>query len=577
MADFFGFEFKRKEKEKPLPSPVLEDADDGAVIVQAGGVLGTYVDLDGSVRTEAELVSKYREMSLQPEIDMAVEEIINASISTDEESIVKVILDDVDLTSNVKKAIEKEFKEILRLLDFNNHAFDIFRRWYIDGRLYFHVVIDKDDLKSGIKELRYIDPRKIRKIRSINKKKDRDSDATVSSKHEYYIFNEKGFNTANKAGGPAASQGLKIAKDSIVHVVSGLTDSNGSMVLSYLNKSIKALNQLRTLEDATVIYRLSRAPERRLWYIDVGNLPKMKAEQYVREIMVRHKNRLVYDASSGDIRDDRKFMNMLEDYWIPRREGGRGTEVSTLPGGQNLGEIEDIIYFQKKLYRTLNVPTSRLEPENSGFNLGRSSEITREELKFFKFISRLRNKFASLFLEALGKQLILKSIMTLEDWEKYRPEIKIDFSNDGYFTELKNAEMLTSRLDTANAIQPYVGMYYSHEWVRKNILKQTDDDIEENDKEIQDEMNDERYNPLGMDDAQDGGGAGGGGAIQASDGNDTKNKLIDAENTYKRLIDKENKSPEDSKKLKSASQIIAKLGGGDAKKILQKYTSGVKL
>lgn len=577
MAEFFGFEFKRKDKDKPLPSPVLEDSDDGAVIVQAGGVLGTYVDLDGSVRTEAELVTKYREMSAQPEIDMAVEEITNASISVDEDRIVKLQLDEIeDLSKSVKNAMLTEFDNILNLLDFNNHAFDIYRRWYIDGRLYYHVVIDKDDLKAGIKELRYIDPRKIRKIRAVSKKKDKESDATVSSKHEYYIFNEKGFNTANKAGGPAASQGLKIAKDSIVHVVSGLTDAGGTMVLSHMNKAIKPLNQLRTLEDSTVIYRLSRAPERRLWYIDVGNLPKMKAEQYVREIMVRHKNRLVYDASTGDIRDDRKFMNMLEDYWIPRREGGRGTQVDTLPAGQNLGEIDDIIYFQKKLYRSLNVPVSRLEPENNAFNIGRSSEITREELKFYKFISRLRRKFSALFMEALGKQLVLKSIMTIEDWEKYKKKIKVDFTSDGYFTELKDSEVLTARLDTVGAIQPYVGLYYSHDWVRRNILKQTDDDIEEQNKEMEEEASDPRYNPV---DVEGGDGSGGGAGIGdvGPQKDPDKAKLADAEATYKRLINKDNKSEGDKQKLKSASQIIAKTGGSDAKRILQKYTAGVKL
>ena len=387
--ELFGFEFKRKEEQKPLPSPVLPDTDDGAVVITAGGSYGTYVDLDGSVRTEAELVAKYREMSVQPEIDMAVDEITNAMISVDEEKIVKLDLDDVELTANIKKEIQNQFETVLNLLDFNNHSADLARRWYIDGRLYHHVVIDPANPKEGIKELRYIDPRKIRKIREVEKKRSKkDSLITLGSvKNEYYIFNEKGFNVGNRQGGPSSQQGLKIAKDSIVHTTSGITDSHGTMVLSYMHKAIKPLNQLRVLEDATVIYRLSRAPERRIWYIDIGNLPKMKAEQYVREIMVKHKNRLVYDAASGDVRDDRKFMNMLEDYWIPRREGGRGTEVSTLPGGQNLGEIEDIIYFQKKLYRALNVPVSRLEAESQAFNLGRSSEITREELKFYKFVS----------------------------------------------------------------------------------------------------------------------------------------------------------------------------------------------
>ena len=380
MAQLFGFEFKRLEKDDQLPSFVPQEQDDGAMVVSAGGSYGTYVDLDGTVRTEAELVTKYREMAVQPEIDAAVDEIINASICVDENDIVKIDLDDTNLDPKIKKVIDSEFKGILNLIDFNNHAYDIYRRWYIDGRLYYHVVIDDKDAKSGIQDLRYVDPRKIRKVKEVSKKRSKNSEITLTkTEAEYYIYNEKGFSVGNKNVGPTTHQsGLKIAKDSIVHVTSGLTDTHGTMVLSHLHKGIKPLNQLRTLEDATVIYRISRAPERRLWYIDVGNLPKMKAEQYVREIMVKHKNRLVYDAASGEIRDDRKFMTMLEDYWLPRREGGRGTEVTTLPAGQNLGEMEDVLYFQKKLYRSLNVPVSRIEQENTGFNLGRSSEITNK-------------------------------------------------------------------------------------------------------------------------------------------------------------------------------------------------------
>lgn len=582
MAELFGFEFKRKEKEESFPSFVPKESDDGAVTISAGGSYGTYVDLDGTVRTEAELVTKYREMSVQPEIDAAVDEIVNASICVDEEDILKLVLDDVDVASNIKKAIQNEFKEILRLIDFNNHAYDIYKRWYIDGRLYYHVIIDDANIRDGIKEVRYIDPRKIRKIKEVSKKRVKNGDATVTkTEAEYYIFNERGFNVGNKQSGPTTQSGLKIAKDAIVHVTSGLTDTYGTMVLSHLHKAIKALNQLRTLEDATVIYRISRAPERRLWYIDVGNLPKMKAEQYVREIMVKHKNRLVYDAASGEIRDDRKFMTMLEDYWLPRREGGRGTEVTTLPAGQNLGEMDDVLYFQKRLYRSLNVPVSRIDQENTAFNIGRSSEITREEVKFAKFISRLRRKFSVLMLKLLEKQLVLKGVVTIEDWNSISKDMKIDFTNDGFFTELKDNEILSSRIDVYNNIMPLIGKYYSNEWVQKNILKQTDEDIEQQRAKIIEEQDDEIFNPPMMEDgtpvSADGGSAPAGGGPAPSEQDDGSKKLIDAQNTYQRLINKDNKSLQDMAKLKSASQIIAKSGGGKAKQILQKYQSGVKL
>lgn len=582
MAQLFGFEFKRLEKDDQLPSFVPKENDDGAVVVSAGGSYGTYVDLDGTVRTEAELVSKYREMSVQPEIDAAIDEIVNASICVDENEIVKIDLDETNLDSRIKKAIEYEFKSVLNLIDFNNTAYDTYKRWYIDGRLYYHVLIDDKDLKSGIKEIRYIDPRKIRKVKEVSKKRSKTSEFTLTkTEAEYYIFNEKGFNVGNKNVGPTTHQsGLKIAKDAIIHTTSGLVDTYGTMVLSHLHKGIKPLNQLRTLEDATVIYRISRAPERRLWYIDVGNLPKMKAEQYVREIMVKHKNRLVYDAASGEIRDDRKFMTMLEDYWLPRREGGRGTEVTTLPAGQNLGEMEDVLYFQKKLYRSLNVPVSRLEQENTGFNLGRSSEITREEVKFAKFISRLRRKFSTLFLSLLEKQLVLKGIMTIEEWKAYSKVITFDFANDGFFKELKDNEITVARLETYNAIAPLIGKYYSHAWVRKNILQQTREDIDELNQEIMAEQMDPILNPPMVDD-------GSGNLVpnpasiqnvQPSGGGDADSgKLTQATNTYQRLINKDNKSLQDQAKLKSASQIIAKSGDPRAKQILQKYNSGVKL
>jgi len=491
MAELFGFEFKRKSKEdtSQLPSFSQKETDDGAVVIAAGGSFGTYVDLDGTVRTEAELVTKYREMSLHPECDSAVEEIVNESISIDEEDVININLEDLKVSENIKNAIKTEFQTCLQLLDFKRHAYDIYRRWYVDGRLYYHAVIDENSPKEGIKDVRYIDPRKIRKVREITRKRIQHGNpmdaVTTKTVNEYFIFNDKGFNYGNKVTGPTTA-GLKIAKDSIVHVTSGLTDNQGTMVLSYLHKAIKALNQLRTLEDSLVIYRLARAPERRIWYIDVGNLPKMKAEQYFRDIMVKHKNRLIYDAQSGEIRDDRKFMTMLEDYWLPRREGGRGTEVTTLPGGQTLGQMDDVLYFQKKFLQTLNVPVSRLNSD-AVFSIGRATEITRDELKFARFIIRLRTKFSDLFIKMLEKQLVLKGIMTLEDWEQIRQDIKFDYARDNYFTELKNAEIYNNRLSLAGSYQNFTGKYYSHEWVRRNILRQTDDDMKTMDSQIQKE------------------------------------------------------------------------------------------
>jgi len=489
VAELFGFEFKRKDAKSAdqLPSFTPKDQDDGAVVVAAGGAYGTYVDLDGTVRTEAELVTKYREMSLQPECDAAVDEIINESISIDEDKIVDIDLEEMDdISPTIKKAIRDEFTNVLRLLDFNKHAYEIFRRWYIDGRLYYHVLIDEKAPKEGVKEVRYIDPRKIRKVREISKKKIQTGDTgdSVISKtvNEYYIFNDKGFSYGNKTTGPSTT-GLKVAKDSVLHVVSGLTDNQGTLVLSYLHKAIKSLNQLRTLEDALVIYRLARAPERRIWYIDVGNLPKMKAEQYVRDIMVKHKNRLIYDAQSGEVRDDRKFMTMMEDYWLPRREGGRGTEVTTLPGGQTLGQMDDVLYFQKKFLQTLNVPVSRLNSD-ALFSIGRATEITRDELKFARFVSRLKMRFSSLFTQLLEKQVVLKGIMTIEEWKEIESAIKYDYAKDNYFTELKNNEIAEGRVNLARSFQDMAGKYYSHHWIRKHILQQTDDDIEEMDNQI---------------------------------------------------------------------------------------------
>lgn len=489
--ELFGFEFKRKEKEEELPSfAPKSDQDDGAVTISAGGAYGTYVDLDGTVRTEAELVTKYREMALVPECDSAIDEIVNETIAIDEKNLIEIDLDSLKISPQLKEIIKAEFDNCLNLIDFNNYAYEIFRRWYIDGRLYYHTLIDEKNPKEGIKELRFIDPRKIRKIREVQKKRPKANTPTeinlTKTVNEYYIYNDKGFNFGNKAVGTNTT-GLKIAKDSILHVVSGITDNQGQMVLGYLHKAIKPLNQLSTLEDALVIYRLARAPERRIWYIDVGNLPKMKAEQYVRDIMVKHKNRLIYDAATGQVRDDRKFMTMLEDYWLPRREGGRGTEVSTLPGGQNLGEMQDVMYFQKKFLQALNVPVSRLNSD-ALFSVGRATEITRDEVKFSRFIVRLRSRFSHLFLELLKKQLILKGVTTPEDWEFLKSGIRFEFAKDNYFAELKDAEIRQNRLLQARDYQDMAGKYFSHRWIRQNVLQQSDDDVALEDQYIMLEM-----------------------------------------------------------------------------------------
>ena len=508
MAQLFGFEIIRKKEaeEKAQPDRLVtfapEIKDDGAVVVAEGGVFGTYLDLEGSARTESDLVAKYREMSLQPEVESAIDDIVNEFVSYDSDyKLIDINLDDLEFGNKVKDKIREEFKNIVQLLDFNNSGYEIVRRWYIDGRLYYHAIIDVQNPREGIQEIRYIDPRKIRKIREIKRVR-RNSQAstagqqvhTTETKQEYYMYSERGFSGGTRAGvsttsyqpAAAGSTGIRIATDSIIHVTSGLMDASNQMVLSYLHKAIKPLNQLRTLEDATVIYRISRAPERRIFYIDVGNLPKIKAEQYLRDMMVRHKNRLVYDATTGDIRDDRKFMTMLEDFWLPRREGGKGTEITTLPGGQNLGEIDDVLYFQKKMYKSLGVPVSRLESEG-GFNLGRAAEITRDELKFGKFIDRMRMRFSNLFKEALKKQLILKGVISEEESNEIFSNIRFDFMRDGYFTELKEAEILTNRLALAQSMEQYVGKYYSHQYMRTKVLHQSEEEMDQIDKQMGEE------------------------------------------------------------------------------------------
>jgi hypothetical protein len=495
--NLFGFEIKRKTEEG-LKSFVEKTDDDGAINISsmgaAGGAYGTFIDMEANSKNEAELVTKYRNMEMHPEVQKAIDDIVNESIIIDDKnSVVEVNLDNVKLSDNIKKRITEEFNLALELLDFSNKGYDIFQRFYVDGRLRFHAVIDEGNVRAGIQELRYVDPRKLRKVREIANKKDMQTQViTKQTKNEYYIYSDKGFNASmpGTANHNADIKGVRIAKDSIVEVTSGILNENNTLVLSHMHKAIKPLNQLKMLEDAVVIYRISRAPERRIFYIDVGNLPKIKAEQYLREMMVKHKNRLVYDATTGEVRDDRKHMTMLEDFWLPRREGGKGTEITTLAGGQNLGEMEDVIYFQKALYRSLNVPLTRMETENV-FGLGKSSEISRDELKFNKFIKRLRARFSILFDHILEKQLVLKNVMTIEEWQEIKNKIRYDFQEDNHFTELKQGEILRERLQSLDAIQNYVGDYYSKEWVRKNILRMSDDDIEEMKKQMATEKDEE--------------------------------------------------------------------------------------
>lgn len=483
MATLFGFEISRKknqvQQDEQSKTFAVPQNDDGAVTIQSGSYYGTYVDLDGVVRNEIELITRYREMSMQPELETAIDEIVNEAIVNDENGKgVELNTDDLKQPEQIKKKIRDEFEFIIKLLDFGNMGHDLFRRWYIDGRLFYHIVIDDKRPTLGIKEVRYIDPRRIRKIREIQKTRDPVSGMDIIKRqNEYYLYNERG------VVGAHSNLGAKIAVDAIVNVNSGLMDAKRAMVLSYLHKAIKPLNQLRMVEDATVIYRLSRAPERRVFYVDVGNMPTIKAEQYLKDIMTKYRNKLVYDSSTGEIKDDRKHLSMLEDFWLPRREGSKGTEITTLAGGMNLGELEDVKYFEKKLYKSLGVPTSRLESQQ-GFTLGHSTEVTRDELKFNKFIQRLRNKFSILFDDLLRVQLVLKRICTEEEWKEFKEHVWYDFKKDNNFQELKEAELMTNRLTLLQVVDPYVGRYYSMEWVRKNVLQQTDDDIAEIDEQI---------------------------------------------------------------------------------------------
>jgi len=479
----FGFEIRRSPKvekeEKKRVSIVPPQDEDGSGYVTSGaaGHYGQYVDINGDqAKDNVQLIMKYRGVSMHPEVDMAIEDIVNESIIAGGlDQTIEINLDDVEMKETVKKTISDEFKNVLNLLDFSNNGHDIFRRWYTDGRLYHHLIIDDANPKLGIQEARYIDATKIRKVKEVKSKQDPKTGAKIIEKvDEYYIYQEK----------PGKmNTGVKISSDAISYITSGVLDETRKKVVSHLHKAVKPVNQLRMMEDSLVIYRLARAPERRIFYIDVGNLPKGKAEEYMQNIMAKYRNKLVYDANSGAIKDDRKHMSMLEDFWLPRKEGGRGTEISTLPGGENLGQIEDIIYFQKRVYRALNVPVNRLEQE-SGFNLGRATEISRDEIKFQKFIDRLRRRFSGLFLDMLRKNLLLKNIITEEDWNSWKYDIKVDFALDNHFSELKDTEIMRERLTSLDQISQYVGMYFSRDYVMKNILHFSDEDITEMDKQI---------------------------------------------------------------------------------------------
>ena len=489
MAELFGFNITRvKPQTDPKQQFSQPQAEDGTQVVAAGGFFGSYLDMEGTAKTEQDLIRRYREIALHPECDMAIEDIVNEAITSNENrQSVKVVTDNLDYSSAIKQKIETEFFEVLKMLQFNTRGHDLFRRWYVDGRIFFQKIIDAENPKNGITELKYLDPRKIKKIREVRKRRPEGmvsptniniADETV----EYFVYNERGIQ------GSAAIQGIKIAVDTIAFCPSGMIDQNkNGLILSYLHKAIKPVNQLRMIEDAAVIYRIARAPERRIFKIDVGNLPKAKAESYLRDVMARYRNKLVYDASTGEIRDDRNYMSMLEDFWLPSREGGRGTDITTLPGGANLGEIADIEYFRAKLYRSLNVPVSRLEA-SQGFNLGRASEISRDELKFTKFVGRLRKKFTELFNDLLRTQLIIKGVIAETEWPDIRDNIFYVFLQDGHFAELKNAEMMRERLNLAREVRDYIGKYYSVNYVRRNILRQTETEIKKMDAEIRKEI-----------------------------------------------------------------------------------------
>lgn len=497
VGDFFGLKLKKKEPKEDLKSFVPREEDDGALTITPSGIYGEYLDLEGKVYSDHELVSRYRDLALQPEIDFAVNDIVNESIVIDErDAPVRVNTDEIEFSDKIKESISNEFEYILSLLNFNNRGYDIFRQWYVDGRLYYHVIVEEGREKQGLKEIRNIDPRKIKKVREIEKRTDEREMPLVSKVDEYFIFNSHGFIKSSETN----ANGLKINKDAVVYITSGLYDSTNSLILSYLHKTIKPFNMLKMLEDAAIIYYISRAPERRIFYIDVGNLPKAKADQYLAGIMNKYRNKMVYDAETGNVRDDKRHMSMLEDFWIPRREGGKGTEITTLGGGQNLTDnIESIEYFRKKLFRALNVPYSRLDTENM-WNLGRATEISRDEMRFAGFRDRIRNKFNELFDELLGRQLILKRIVSEADWKKIKKDIKYVYNNDSYFSEMKDIEVVRERFNLLRDIDEYSTNasardqgkqpepWISNEWIRKNVLQQSDEDVKLIKKEVKKEL-----------------------------------------------------------------------------------------
>ena len=495
--NLFGFQIVRKEPGEELQAPTLQPSiaapvnDDGAITVTSGGYFGTYLDLEASFKNENDLISRYREMAMQPELESAIDDIVNEAIVHDTTGkSVTIILDDLDQPDNIKDMIREEFQNVLRMLDFSNQGSDIFRNWYIDGRLFYQVLIDEKQPKLGIQEILYLDPRKIRKVRSVIRKKDQRTGVDITAGvQEFYVYNERAMAQGQTVITSPTDSGVKIATDAIVNVNSGLMDPKRMLVLSYLHKAIKPLNQLRMVEDAIVIYRLSRAPERRVFYIDVGNMPKIKSEQYLRDIMTKFRNKIVYDSATGEVKDDRKFMSMMEDFWIPRRGEGKNTEITTLPAGQNLGELADVQYFEKKLYKSLNVPASRLE-QSQGFSLGRTTEITRDEIKFSKFIARLRSKFTILFDELMERQLALKGICSVDEWNELKETIHYDFLKDNNFMELKESELMASRLTLMQQIDPYVGVYFSKAWVKKHVLHFDEEGIERMEKELAAEQTD---------------------------------------------------------------------------------------
>ena len=501
MADFFGFEIKRKDdkgtEKASIKTFVADTESDGAGVIKAGGHFGSYVDLDGNnARNEADLIVKYRDVASHPECDSAIEDIVNDAIIGDyDSSPVNVVLDKVDTSDAIKETIRDEFDTILSMLNFSQHGHDIFKKWYVDGRLPYHIVIDTNNPKKGIQDLRYIDPIMLRKVKEVTEDKDPKTGATLVRKsNEFFMFSDPNAQT-NVSG---RTEALKIHKDSIAYATSGMLDPSRTRILSYLQKAVKPVNQLRMMEDSLVIYRISRAPERRIFYIDVGNLPKGKAEEYLKGIMNQYRNKLVYDASTGNLKDDKKHMSMLEDFFLPRREGGKGTEITTLPGGENLGQIDDILYFQKKLFKALNVPLGRLESD-SGFALGRASEINREEVKFKKFIDKLRMRFSDIFMQLLKTQLILKGIITSQDWDEWKEDINFDFIEDNYFSELKESEMLRERFEMLSSLDEYVGKYISNAWVRKNVLKFSEEEVTNMAKEIAAEKGDEDEGEIDTD------------------------------------------------------------------------------